>query len=223
MKIQRPRPASADFVDRLRSRRNDERGSSAVEMAIIFPVTVFVVFGIIQFGLWYHAAGHRPLRRPGRRPGGQRLPGHRRGRLGRRRAGLARERQRPDHPRPGRPLPRQQVATVTVSGQALQVIPFIPLARHAVGHRPRRGVPAATAIMNPPRRPTNERRIDGRRDGHPHRPAGRDPALLGRAGPVLRRPQPGQRGRPRRRPGSLHLPHPGGRHHPRPTRSPTPT
>lgn len=34
----------------------DEAGSSAIEMVILFPVTLLVVLIIIQFGLWYHAA-----------------------------------------------------------------------------------------------------------------------------------------------------------------------
>ena len=33
-----------------------ERGSSAVEMVIIFPVTLLIVLLIIQFGVWYHAS-----------------------------------------------------------------------------------------------------------------------------------------------------------------------
>jgi Flp pilus assembly protein TadG len=34
----------------------EERGSSAVELVILFPVTLFVVLLIVQFGIWYHAA-----------------------------------------------------------------------------------------------------------------------------------------------------------------------
>jgi len=33
-----------------------ERGVATVEMAIIFPVTLFIVFAIVQFGVWYHAS-----------------------------------------------------------------------------------------------------------------------------------------------------------------------
>ncbi len=41
---------------RWRGARDDEEGSSAIEMVILFPVTLFVVLIIIQFGVWYHAA-----------------------------------------------------------------------------------------------------------------------------------------------------------------------
>lgn len=33
-----------------------ERGSSAVELVIIFPVTLLIVLLIVQFGVWYHAS-----------------------------------------------------------------------------------------------------------------------------------------------------------------------
>jgi Flp pilus assembly protein TadG len=41
-----------------RWRRVTERedGASAIEMVILFPVTLLVVLVIIQFGVWYHAA-----------------------------------------------------------------------------------------------------------------------------------------------------------------------
>lgn len=39
-----------------RHARGDEEGSSAIEMVILFPVTLLVVLVIIQFGIWYHAA-----------------------------------------------------------------------------------------------------------------------------------------------------------------------
>jgi hypothetical protein len=35
---------------------DDEKGVATVEMAVIFPVTLLLVFSIVQFGLWYHAA-----------------------------------------------------------------------------------------------------------------------------------------------------------------------
>jgi Flp pilus assembly protein TadG len=34
----------------------DARGAAAVDMAVLFPVTLFMVFAIIQFGVWYHAS-----------------------------------------------------------------------------------------------------------------------------------------------------------------------
>ncbi|MDQ2724508.1 MAG: pilus assembly protein [Actinomycetota bacterium] len=41
---------------RWRRARDDEEGSSAIEMVILFPVTLLIVLLIIQFGVWYHAA-----------------------------------------------------------------------------------------------------------------------------------------------------------------------
>lgn len=41
---------------RWRRATEDETGSSAIEMVILFPVTLLVVLLIIQFGVWYHAA-----------------------------------------------------------------------------------------------------------------------------------------------------------------------
>jgi Flp pilus assembly protein TadG len=37
-------------------RCRDERGASTIEMVIIFPVTLFIVFGIVQVGVWYYAS-----------------------------------------------------------------------------------------------------------------------------------------------------------------------
>jgi hypothetical protein len=39
-----------------RRRRDDERGVATIEMAVLFPVTLLMVFAIIQFGVWYHAS-----------------------------------------------------------------------------------------------------------------------------------------------------------------------
>lgn len=36
--------------------KDDEEGSSAIEMVILFPVTLLVVLITVQFGVWYHAA-----------------------------------------------------------------------------------------------------------------------------------------------------------------------
>lgn len=35
--------------------RTQDRGSTAIEMAIITPVLILMIFSIIQAGLWYHA------------------------------------------------------------------------------------------------------------------------------------------------------------------------
>lgn len=37
-------------------RRHGERGVATIEMAVLFPVTLLMVFAIIQFGVWYHAS-----------------------------------------------------------------------------------------------------------------------------------------------------------------------
>jgi Flp pilus assembly protein TadG len=34
----------------------DQRGVATIEMAVIFPVTLLIVFAIVQFGVWYHAS-----------------------------------------------------------------------------------------------------------------------------------------------------------------------
>ena len=39
----------------LRRLHNDERGVAAVEMAIVLPVLIMLVFGIIQFGIAYNS------------------------------------------------------------------------------------------------------------------------------------------------------------------------
>ncbi len=36
--------------------RGDQRGVATIEMAVLFPVTLLIVFAIIQFGVWYHAS-----------------------------------------------------------------------------------------------------------------------------------------------------------------------
>ncbi|MFP5375798.1 MAG: TadE/TadG family type IV pilus assembly protein [Acidimicrobiia bacterium] len=33
-----------------------ERGATATELAIVFPVLVAVILAVVQFGVWYHAA-----------------------------------------------------------------------------------------------------------------------------------------------------------------------
>lgn len=37
-----------------RWRRRDERGASAIELAIVAPVLIFVIFATIQFALWFY-------------------------------------------------------------------------------------------------------------------------------------------------------------------------
>ena len=37
-------------------RRRNERGSVALELALVAPVLMLLVLGVLQFGLWYHAA-----------------------------------------------------------------------------------------------------------------------------------------------------------------------
>ncbi len=40
---------------RLRSR--DERGSSALQLVVVFPVVLLLIFGVVQGALYYHARG----------------------------------------------------------------------------------------------------------------------------------------------------------------------
>ncbi len=35
--------------------RRDERGQAMLESALVFPVLVLILLGILQLGLWYHA------------------------------------------------------------------------------------------------------------------------------------------------------------------------
>jgi Flp pilus assembly protein TadG len=37
-------------------RRKNERGTVALELALVAPVLMVLVLGVLQFGLWYHAA-----------------------------------------------------------------------------------------------------------------------------------------------------------------------
>jgi len=34
---------------------NDERGTTSLELALVAPVLMLLVLGVLQFGLWYHA------------------------------------------------------------------------------------------------------------------------------------------------------------------------
>jgi Flp pilus assembly protein TadG len=124
------------LAERLASHKSDEAGSSAVEMAIIFPVTVFIIFGIIQFGLWYHAAAiARSAAQEGARAASAYQANAAAGTAGAEHVltdnagGLISH----VHVVPYRDT---EVATVTVSGQALQVIPFIALAVHGSATAP---------------------------------------------------------------------------------------
>jgi Flp pilus assembly protein TadG len=120
----------------LRCRAGEERGSSALEMAIIFPVTVFLVFGIIQFGIWYHAA---VIARSAAQEGARAASAYQATTA----TGTA-SAERVLHENANglishvqlTPYRDDEVATVSVSGQALQVIPFIPLGVHASATAP---------------------------------------------------------------------------------------
>jgi len=128
--------SSQSITGRLRLLTDDERGSSAVEMAIIFPVTIFVVFAIIQFGIWYHAAAiARSAAQEGARAASVYQANPSAGMTSaeavlRENANGLITHVQVTRSRDG------EVATVTVSGEALQVIPFIPLAVHASATAP---------------------------------------------------------------------------------------
>lgn len=114
-------------------------------MAIIFPVTLVIVFGIIQFGIWYHAndiaqaAAQQAVRSAsaygGTQADGTREAGHV---LAENANGLIIHTQVACNRNP-------DTATVTVTGDALQVIPFIPLPVKAAASAP------VEAFRPPPR------------------------------------------------------------------------
>jgi Flp pilus assembly protein TadG len=114
-------------------------------MAIIFPVTLLIVFGIIQFGIWYHAndiaqAAAQQSVRSASSYGGTQADGTREaGRvLSENANGLIVHTQVACNRTP-------ETATVTVTGDALQVIPFIPLPVKATATAP------VEAFLPPPR------------------------------------------------------------------------
>ena len=126
-------------------RARDDRGFSALEMVVIFPVTIMMVFGIIQFGIWYHAndiaqaaaqqavqneSAYNGTPAGGSRVAGQVLDQNADGLILHTHVASARD---------------EQIATVTVTGDALQVIPFIPLPVKATATAP------VEAFRPPPR------------------------------------------------------------------------
>ena len=126
-------------------RIRDDSGFSALEMAVIFPVTIFIVFGIVQFGIWYHAndiaqsAAQQGVRSASAYGASQTD--------GRTEAGKV-----VNENAHGLIIHTQitsdrgaQTATVTVTGDAIQVIPFIPLPVKATATAP------VEAFRPPPR------------------------------------------------------------------------
>ena len=114
-------------VGEARRRAADERGASAIDMAIVFPIVLFLIFGIIQFGVWYHAAD---IARAAAQEGARTASAYQSTAA----AGAASAQRVLADNATGMishtsiiPYRDQNVATVTVKGQALQVIPFIPL------------------------------------------------------------------------------------------------
>ena len=105
-------------------------------MAIIFPATLVIVFGIVQFGIWYHAndiaqaAAQQAVRSAsaygGTQAEGTREAGHV---LAEDANGLITHTHVTCNRNP-------DTATVTVTGNALQVIPFIPLPVKATATSP---------------------------------------------------------------------------------------
>jgi Flp pilus assembly protein TadG len=96
-------------------------------MAVIFPVTILIIFGIIQFGVWYHA---NQIARAAAQQGVRTSSAYGANQA----AGTEEARTVLSENGPGLVTHAvitsqrgQQVATVTVRGQSLQVIPFIPL------------------------------------------------------------------------------------------------
>jgi len=105
-------------------------------MAIIFPITLLIVFGIVQFGIWYHAndiaqaaaqqavraaSSYEGTQTDGTREAGHVLTENANGLIIH--TGIACSR-------------NPNTATVTVTGDALEVIPFIPLPVKATATSP---------------------------------------------------------------------------------------
>jgi Flp pilus assembly protein TadG len=114
-------------------------------MAVIFPVTVFIVFGIVQFGIWYHAndiaqaaaqqavrsaSAYGATQADGSTEAGKVLNENAHGLIIHTQITCNRG---------------AQTATVTVTGEAIQVIPFIPLHVKATATAP------VEAFRPPPR------------------------------------------------------------------------
>ncbi len=127
------------------ARTRDDAGFSALEMAIIFPLTLFIIFGIIQFGIWYHAndvaraaaqeavrsaSAYHATQSDGTRAANLVLSQNAKGLIIHTRVTCSRS---------------TAVATATVTGHALQVVPFIPLPVKATATAP------VEAFLPPPR------------------------------------------------------------------------
>jgi Flp pilus assembly protein TadG len=114
-------------VGEAKRRAADERGASAIDMAIIFPIVIFLIFGIIQFGVWYHANNiARAAAQEGARAASAYSSTASAGAASAQRV-LAENANGMISHTSVIPYRDQNVATVTVKGEALHVIPFIPL------------------------------------------------------------------------------------------------
>jgi Flp pilus assembly protein TadG len=132
-------------VGEVRWRAADEQGASAIDMVIVFPITLFLIFGIIQFGIWYHAADiARAAAQEGARTASAYQSTAAAGAASADRVLSENANGMIDHTSVI-PYRDQNVATVTVKGQALQVIPFIPLSITAKATAP------VEAFRPPPR------------------------------------------------------------------------
>lgn len=127
------------------SRAREDAGYSALEMAILFPLTLFIIFGIIQFGIWYHAkdvaraaaqeavrsaSAYLATQSDGTQAANLVLSQNAKGLIINARVACSRG---------------AAVATVTVTGDALQVVPFIPLPVKVTATSP------VEAFLPPPR------------------------------------------------------------------------
>lgn len=114
-------------------------------MAILFPVTLFIIFGIIQFGIWYHAndvaraaaqecvrsaSAYHATQREGTHAADEVLSQNAKGLILHTRLTCSRG---------------AAVANATVTGEALQVIPFISLRVKGTATAP------VEAFLPPPR------------------------------------------------------------------------
>lgn len=109
---------------------DDEGGSAAVELVVVFPVTLLIVLAVIQFGVWYHAADiARAAAQQGVRTASAYASTADDGQARARRVLADNGRSLIRHP-VVTPYRDGDLARVTVTGSALPVVPLIHLAIH---------------------------------------------------------------------------------------------
>jgi len=125
----------AERGDAVRRGGNDD-GSSAVELVVIFPVTLLIVMAVIQVGVWYHGAD---IARAAAQEGVKAASAYRAS------AGAGRDRAERVLAENGHSLIQTPAVTpyrdpgvvrITVTGSALRIVPLFRLAIHASATAP---------------------------------------------------------------------------------------